>query len=401
MNKIIFSSILLLLAVIMSGCYRNVSCYIQSNKMLEMPSNINYEFIPTKASGKETITKGADKIIDKDNFTISHSTLSGLKFIAISKGGVKVTVAHASFNYLKDRYGLYDGIRHPLSDKKDTVLHLWNGNPAHYYVDNKKIYQAYSVVPFNQCIIEMHRTENNKILLGHFNKAYAEGVIQPYYETRTSQEIKAMMEGVIGQPYCSSYYKSHIVFNIKVENLGIEKIKLWPIQQSVVIDNANAQYNSLDKETIDNMLSTWISRLNLIPRGKDNPQIGLHLISKASDKQPYQGYTVYEEGMLVTAVDAKMPGAIAGIKIGDIIKEIDRVPGKVPASAMKLLFGSSDEKKDINMMTRLESEEDITKLLSTKKPGDNINVTLLRNGQVIKKSLKLMSADDLPRPPAM
>lgn len=399
MNRNVISIILLLVAFIMTGCgTRPVYKYIQSNKMMEMPSDINYEFIPTKAMGQETITQGTDKIIDKDNFTISHSTLSGLKFISISKGGVKVTAAHASFNYLKDRYGLYDEIKHSLSGGGYPILHLWSGTPVHYSVDNNQVYQTYTNVPFHRCLTEVYRSDDNKRLFDEFSKLFAEGSIQPYVSNLTIQETRFMMERTIGQAYCSSYYKYNIAFILIVENLGTEKIKLWPIQDSVIVDNTNTQYNSLDKGVVDNILLSWREKLKNIPDSIVNPHMGLHLIKKPVDKQPYQGYTVYEEGMMVTAVDAKMPGAIAGIKVGDIIKEIDRVPGQVSASAMKRLFGSSDEKKDINMMTRLESEEDITKLLSTKKPGDNINVTLLRNGQVIKKSLKLMSEFDIPRP---
>lgn len=388
----------------MSSCRPRAGYYyIESNKMLEMPSEKSYEFIPTKAIGKETITRGTDKFIDKTNFEVINSTLSGVKSISISKGGVRVTVAHASFNFLKDKYGLYDGIKHPLWNTYWPTLHLLDGAPASYTVDNIQIYQPYIVIPFNPCIMEMYRTNNNKILLDDFNRAFAEGRIQPPYQTdkRTTQEIKSMMEGVIGQPFCSFYYKSNIVFYIKVENLGTEKIRLWPIRESVVVDNTNSQYNALDKGNVieKEILSKWDSKLNTIPRGKNNPQIGLHLCKKPVDKQPYQGYTVYEKGMMVFAVDAKMPGAIAGIKVGDILTEIDRTPDKIPASGMQRLFLNFKEKKDVNMMTQLDSEEDITKLLSTKVPGDNINVTLLRNGQVIKKSLKLMSADDFPRPP--
>jgi hypothetical protein len=399
MHKIIFSIILLLVAFIMSGCAaRPVYKYIQSNKMMEMPSDINYEFIPTKAMGQETITQGTDKIIDKDNFTISHSTLSGLKFISISKGGVKVTVAHASFNYLKDRYGLYDEIKHSLSGGGYPILHLWSGTPVHYSVDNNQVYQTYTKVPFHECVTEVYRNDDNKILLDEFNKLFAEGSIQPYPSTLTTQETKFLMERTIGQEFCSSYYKYNIAFYLKVENLGTEKIRLWPIQESVIVDSTNTQYNSLDKREVDNILLSWRKKLKNMPDSIVNPHTGLHLIKKPADKQRYQGYTVYEEGMMVSAVDPKMPGEIAGIRVGDIITEIDRVPGQVPASAMKRLLGGSDDKKDINTMKRLESGEDIKKLLSTKIPGDKINLTLLRNGQVIKKSLKLMSEFDIPRP---
>ncbi|MDP2853827.1 MAG: PDZ domain-containing protein [Smithellaceae bacterium] len=392
---------LVLLAVIIFGCRPRAGYYyIESNKTLEMPSERSYEFIPTKAIGKETITKGTDKFIDKTNFEVIDSTLAGVKSISISKGGVRVTVAHASFNFLKDKYGLYDGIRHPLWDTYWPILHLLDGAPASYTIDNNQIYQAYSVIPFIPCIMEMYRTNNNKILLDNFNRAFAEGRVQPpnQHDKRTTQEIKSMMEGYMGQPYCSLYYKNNIVFFVKVENLGTEKIKLWPIRESVVIDNTNSQYNALDKGNVKEILSKWESKLNAIPQGKNNPQIGLHLCKKAADKQPDQGSTVYEKGMMVFAVDAQMPGAIAGIKVGDILTEIDRAPNEIPASAAKRLISSFKDKEKINMMTQLDSEEDITKLLSTKVPSDKINVTLLRNGQVIKKSLKLMSADDLPRP---
>ena len=376
MKKYIFLSSALLVAVIMSGCGRHVYYNIESNKMFGMPStNVNYEFIPIKATGKETITKGTDKFIDKSNFEVSYSTQADTKSVSISKGGIQVTVAHSSFNFLRDKYGLYDGIKHPLSGKYYPILHLWYGTPVHYTIDNHQIYQIYSIVPFNQCIMEMYRSNNNKILLDTFNRAFTEGSIQPYLgDQKTTQEIKSMMEErVIGQPYCSSYLKRNVVFYVKVENLGIEKIRLWPIQQSVVIDSTNTQYKSLNKEIVDNILSKWKSKLNSIPQGRNNPQIGLHLSKKPADKQPYQGYTVYENGMIVRAVDAHMPGAIAGILVGDLIKKIDQVP--------------------------VNSEEDIAKSLSTKVPGDRITVTLGRNGKVIITPLKLMSADDLPRPP--
>ncbi len=402
MKKYIFVSLVLLLAVIMSGCGgRGGYYYIESNKMLKMPNEIIYEFIPIKAIGKETITKGTDKFIDKTNFEIINSTLGDLKSISISKGGVRVTVAHASFNFLKNKYGLYDGIKHPLSEMSWPLLHLWDGGPAYYTIDNNEIYQPYSVIPFTPCVMEMYRTNKNKILLDNFNRAFAEGRIQPPYpsDKRTTQEIKSMMEGVIGQPYCSFYYKSNIVFYVKVESLGTEKIRLWPIRESVVIDNTNSQYNALHEGKVEKeILSKWESKRKTIPRGVNNPQIGLHLCRKAADKQPDQGYTVYEKGLLVFAVDAQMPGAIAGIKKGDILTEIDRAPNEIPASAAKRFISSFKDKENINRMTQIESEEDITRLLSTKVPGDEINVTLLRNGQVIKKSLKLMSADGLPRP---
>ena len=404
MKKNIFLSLVILLAVIMSGCGgRGGYYYIESNKMLKMPDEIIYEFIPIKAIGKETITKGTDKFIDKTNFEIITKNLGDLKSISISKGGVRVTVAHASFNFLKDKYGLYDGIKHPLSERSWPLLHLWDGGPAYYTIDNNEIYQPYSVIPFNPCVMEMYRTNNNKTLLDDFNRAFAEGRIQPPYPSdgRTTQEIKSSMEGVIGQPYCSFYYKSNIVFYVKVENLGAEKIRLWPIRESVVVDNTNSQFNALDNVIVKEkqILSKWESKRKTIPKGNNNPQLGLHLCKKPADKQPDPGYTVYEQGLMVFAVDAQMPGANAGIKVGDIFREIDRAPNEIPASAAKRFFSSFKNKEDISMMTQIASEEDITRLLSTKVPGDTINVTLLRNGQMIKKSLKLMSADDLPRPP--
>ena len=271
-------------------------------------------------------------------------------------------------------------------------------------VDNSQIYQPYSIIPFNPCIIDMYRTDNNKKLLNDFNRAFAEGRIQPpnQYDKRTTQEIKSMMEGVIGQPYCSSYYKSNIVFYVKVENLGTEKIRLWPIRESVVVDNTNSQYNAFDKETVNTVLNKWESKLKTIPRGENNPQIGLHLCKKPSDNQPHQGYTVYEKGLMVFGVDAQMPGAIAGIQVGDMLTEIKGgVPDKISACAGMPFFPRLKCELDINKMKQLDSEEDVVKLLSTKVPGDTIDITLLRNGQTIKKSLKLMSADDIPISPVI
>lgn len=344
MKKSIITSSALLVAVIMSGCGSRINYqYIESNKMLEVPSEKSYEFIPIKAAGKETITKGTDKFIDRTNFEVVNSTIDGVKSISISKGGVRVTVAHASFNFLQDKYGLYDGMQHPLWNTYWPTLHLLDGVAASYMIDNNQIYQPYSIIPFNPCMIEVYRTDNNKTVLENFNRAFAEGRIQPLDTAgqRTTQEIKSMMEGVIGQPYCSSYYKSNIVFNLRVENLGTEKIRLWPTRESVVVDKTNSQYNALDKKEVEEILNKWETKLEAIPRGRNNPQIGLHLLKKPANEQPYPGYTVYEKGLMVFAVDAQMPGEMAGIKVGDILTEIDRAPNEIPASAVKRFFSSS------------------------------------------------------------
>jgi hypothetical protein len=222
---------------------------IKTGEFLSEPQAVKTNFIPIKAEGKETITKGTEKKVVRSGFIVKKEALGGEEAISIAKSNIKVTIMHASFDFLKDNFGLVNGLAHPL--KKYTAMHVWGPSKspdfwAYYKADSTDFYQTYYIVPFHNCIMGVYRNDHNKAILNRFRNAFAEGKIQPFVnDTRTPQEIKSQMENLIGEQYCTEYFKSNIVFYIKVENFGNEKIRLWPIQESVVIDNENNQYRAL------------------------------------------------------------------------------------------------------------------------------------------------------------
>lgn len=370
--------VLLFVTASLTGCAKyNV---INSTSRLDNPKTVSVEFLPIKAEGKETITKGADKIVNKADFKIDRVKVHEMDGISISKSDVKVTVAQATFNFLKDQYGMKEAVTHPLAGDNYKLMHVWGpwdapAFQAWYKANSKGIYQVYDVVPFNKCMIETYKNEANKALLADFQQAFEMGKILPFNnDKRTPQEIKAQMERLIGQPYCSAYYKNNIVFYVKIENLGTEKIRLWPVEESVIVDNNNSQYKSATKETLDSLLKPWYERLSKVPKGKDNPVIGVYLSKKGSDSNLSSGYTQYEDGMMVFGVEKNLPAEIAGIAEGDIILEVN---------------GKS-----------IDSMGDFQKALSNKMPGDVVKVKVSKkeNSKVTELDIKLMSADQWTKP---
>lgn len=372
--------VLLFVAASLTGCAK--FSVIDSTRQLDNPKIVNVEFLPIKAEGKETVTKGTEKVVDKTGFKVDRVKVNEMDGISISKSDVKVTVAQATFNFLKNQYGMKEAVIHPLAGDNYKLMHVWGpwdapAFQAWYKADSKGIYQVYDMVPFNKCIIETYKNEANKELLTDFQQAFAEGKILPFLnnDKRTPQEIKTQMEGLIGQPYCSEYYKSNIVFYVKIENLGTEKIRLWPVEESVIVDNSNSQYKSASKETLDLLLKPWYERLSKLPKGKDNPVIGVYLSKKASDSSRSSGYIQYEDGMMVFGVEKNLPADIAGIAEGDIILEVN---------------GKS-----------IDDMGDFQKALSNKMPGDVVKVRVSKKGNskdVRELDVKLMSADQWTKP---
>ena len=226
--------LLFVVLLLLNGCAKY--SVIDSTKQMENPRGVNVEFVPLKAEGKETITKGTEKVVDKTGFKIDRVKVNGMDGISISKSDVKVTVAQATFNFLKNQYGIKESIVHPLAGDNYKAMHVWGpwdapAFRAFYKADSKGSYQVYDMVPFNKCIMETYKNDANKELLSDFQHAFSEGKILPFLgnDKRTSQEIKSQMEGLIGQPYCSEYYKSNLVYYVRIENLGNEKIRLWPV----------------------------------------------------------------------------------------------------------------------------------------------------------------------------
>jgi hypothetical protein len=372
--------VLFIASLFLNGCAK--FSVIDSTKQLENPKVVNVEFVPIKAEGKETITKGTEKVVDKTGFKIDRVKVNGMDGISISKSDVKVTVAQATFNFLKNQYGMKEAVVHPLAGENYKMMHVWGpwdapAFKAWYKADSKGIYQVYDMVPFNKCIIETYKNDANKELLNDFQQAFAEGKILPFLgnDKRTPQEIKAQMEGLIGQPYCSEYYKSNIVYYVKIENLGSEKIRLWPVEESVIVDNNNSQYKSASKDGLDLLLKPWYERLSKLPKGKDNPVVGVYLSKKVSDNSRSAGYTQYEDGMMVFGVERNLPADVAGIADGDTILEVN---------------GKS-----------IDDMGDFQKALSNKIPGDVVKVRVLKKGNskdVREIDVKLMSADQWTKP---
>lgn len=357
---------ILFLAFLFNGCSPMFT--IKTGDLLESPKDIKTNFIPIRAEGKETITKGTEKSVDKKGFKIEKSNLLGMQAISISRANVKVTVAHASYTILKDSFGLTGAMNHPLPKTTFTPMHVWGPYDAPafralYKTDNSDTYQVYDVVPFYKCVIETYRNEENKKLLEEFQKAFNEGKIRPfaYNDKRSPQEIKLQMEGLIGEPHCSAYVKNNVVFYVQIENYGDEKIRLWPVQESVIIDTNNAQYKALPQVEISKLLESWDKILKELPTGKVNPVLGIHFNKSSSN-----------DGALVLAVVKGLSAFKSGIEKGDVIVKID-------------------EKAILNA-------DGIRPALSTKSPGDTITVDVLRNKSEKKFRIKLMSADQWPRP---
>ena len=55
--------VLFIASLFLNGCAK--FSVIDSTKQLENPKVVNVEFVPIKAEGKETITKGTEKVVDK------------------------------------------------------------------------------------------------------------------------------------------------------------------------------------------------------------------------------------------------------------------------------------------------------------------------------------------------
>jgi len=375
LNKFI---LLIPMCLMLAGCGH--WSVIESKKQLSEPNSIKAEFLPIKAQGKATITKGTEKTVERDGFLVKKITINGMEGISISKADVKVTVAQASYEFMAKMYGLKGAVKHPLGGDDYKLMHVWGpwdapAFQAHYKADNKEVYQVYESVPFYNCMFDVYRNESNQQLLKEFEEAFTDDKIRPFAfnDKRTSQEIKSQIEGIIGQPYCSSYYKSNIAFYVKIENLGNEKIRLWPVEESVVIDNNNSQYKALGAVKVEEILKQWNSHVSNLPKGKDNPVIGVHLSKKAIDAKSQNSYTLYEDGMVVLAVEKDLPADKAGILKGDILLEInDR---------------------------SIDDQGDFHKALSNKMPGDTVTIKTKRDKDVKTLSLKLIGADDWPKPP--
>lgn len=155
MRKILL--VIFVASLLLNGCARH--SIVDSTKQLENPNTINVEFVPIKAEGKETITKGTEKVVDKDAFKVEKVKVNGINGISISKSDVKVTVAQADFNFLKEQYGLKEALIHPLAGDNYKLMHVWGpwdapAFQAWYKADSKGIYQVFDTVPFYKCIIE-------------------------------------------------------------------------------------------------------------------------------------------------------------------------------------------------------------------------------------------------------
>lgn len=390
MNKDIKSALFtfIITLFLLSGCGHWAT--IHSGKDIESPKEIKTPFKPIKAEGKETITKGTDKIIDKSGFDITFNNSNILDTMSISKSNIRITVAHASFEFLKNNFGLKNAVTHPLAgDYK--ALHIQGPHQAPafiaYYRADEGVYQTYDVVPFYNCIETVYRDEDDKKLLADFQLAFADGLVKPfaYNDTRTPQEVKTQMERLIGQPYCSNYYPNNIVFYVKVENLGNEKIRLWPIEESVIVDNNNSQYRALTSVALEQLLKGWRERLANLPHGKENPVIGVAFSLKrrddyktktnpetSSNQDISYADNKYEKGLRVTIVYEGLPAWKAGIKEGDMFLNMD---GKA-----------------------LSKPNDFMAALSNKSPNDVVKILVKRNNEVKEYELKLTSADEWPRP---
>jgi predicted metalloprotease with PDZ domain len=112
---------------------------------------------------------------------------------------------------------------------------------------------------------------------------------------------------------------------------------------------------------VKELLSEWEKALSMLPSGKENPVLGL-----------YMSNTKKIQGVKVIAVTKGLPAEKAGLMKLDVITKIDD--------------------KRINRI------EDVSAALSNKLPGDQANVTFLRNGAEKVVKLILMSADDWPKP---
>jgi len=352
----------------LSGCVPIITqgpkITIDTEQFLDEPKEIQSNFAPINAAGKETVTKGTSKTTSNDSFLVNYTEYLGVKAVEISKDNIKVSIMHASFDFLKDNFGIDGTIQHSLGATA-TPIHVWGPtqtftNYAYYSASSTDPYQSYTVVPFHNCITDVYRNENNRATLERFREAFYKGEIKPILgDIRTPQEIKTQVEQLIGQVYCSEYYKSNIVFHIKIEQFGEEKIRLWPTSNSVIVDSHNNQYKALPELELDSLLKSWNERVANLPKGKENPVLGITLSNR-------------EGSVVILSTVTGLSAEKAGLTKGDIILNVN-------------------DKK-------ITSASDVLLALGNKVPGDVVNVNFIRNTKENSIQVNLMSADDWPKP---
>ncbi|MGA2798464.1 MAG: membrane protein insertase YidC [Thermoguttaceae bacterium] len=138
---------------------------------------------------------------------------------------------------------------------------------------------------------------------------------------------------------------------------------------------------SADPDDPYRMLCTFTNR------GAALARIELSSYREIDDRSGYLGHLVMDKnlpgpGQMVQVVGAGTPAAKAGIKVGDIIKEIDGKPIDSFASldnenstAEKLMLGRSEEEKK--------------NVLEHTKPGQTVKIKVLRNGKELTLSATL------------
>ncbi len=284
--KFLVRSVIIIVALFSAGC--GIHREVEISKKFPPPQKNDFQLIPELGRGKEIITRGDGKevLVDTVNFEIINDEIRGK-----SKDFI-ITIKHVRFDEIAKKYGVPISISHPL-DQKYKPYHStgpWDA-PAFrtfYRSEHNYPYQEVLIVPFyTPKKPEIFRSEKNDRIYKDLQSDFASGKIQPLTllgDQRSPREIKDQMSELIGQPYYDRYFANTSMFYVSIENRGDNKIRLWPRENSVLINELNQQYEPLPKANVDEEYEIWrkyVDEWNSAYKGK--PSLGLMLHKKEMD----------------------------------------------------------------------------------------------------------------------
>jgi hypothetical protein len=352
---------------------------IKMKKTFPEPESPSVSYVPTEINGKETITKGTDKVINTEGFSVSLEKVFGGDGISISKSGLKLTIGHVDFDYLANNYGITWWYGHPFGASTMGKVAYSYPLPEYtfgYKADDAGWYQKIGLVPFHKINQDIWKNEEHKKQTQKVKDAFNKNQIgyPRVGNPPNARDTRDFLVRNIGQPYFTDYETGTYVFYIKVSNSASEKVQLYPTQNAALVDMKGNQVETLDEKELDEeYLGLWNDRWDkhygLTSFELKEPRLGIDLQKKLNEKN-YSIVRFFSE-----------IGMKAGLREGDIIKKVN---------------GAT-----INSTKYADLHKSLAKALQNRLVGESVEIELTRGKEKITVTTELVSLEDsiLNKPP--